>query len=382
MKLSARTVMKIARLYDLADDTTPLKALRNLTIHDGESFVRATFTLNKQRYGLCYGSVVDEGTLDELWPDRPASSTLLPNPLDPDSRETPFQGKFVVLLHLPARTQRLDQFLATQFDPSRSRNQWQQHIKAGHVSVNGHTVSQPRREVSDTDDIAATFPEPPHSTQQPDILYQDQDVVVFNKPSGLLTHAKGGIIHEPTVADAARPLTSFAIDSDRPGIVHRLDRDTSGVLITARTPEAAIHLQQQFAQRRADKTYLAIITGQPRHRQARIQLPIGRHPQKPSTFRVDPNGKPAETAYQVLATNGDYSLVKLQPKTGRTHQLRVHLHYLGTPILGDRIYAQPAERLYLHAYRLRILLPSGATHTFTAPLPAAFYQYFPEVTLP
>lgn len=379
MKITYRTLMRALRLYGLADDNTPMKAIRHLDVHDGESFVRATFVFEKRRYGALYGSVVDEALLDELWPHHPEPLELLPNPLDAATHETPLQGKFFMLMRLPVRAQRLDVYLAAQFDGMKSRSQWQKHIKAGHVSVNGIPVMQPRREVTETDDIAVTFPDVPRAAHHASVLYQDADVVVFYKPAGMLTHAKGGIVHEYTAADAMRNMTTFAADSDRPGIVHRLDRDTSGVLIAARHPEAAAVLQRQFAARRAQKAYLAVVQGRPRHDAARIDLPIGRHPQKPSTFRIDPNGKPAQTDYHVLATSGDQSLVLLQPKTGRTHQLRVHMQHLGTPIVGDRVYGSPADRLLLHAYQLTITLPSGERRTFTAPVPSEFYQLFPDL---
>ncbi|MDO4780875.1 MAG: RluA family pseudouridine synthase [Candidatus Saccharibacteria bacterium] len=378
MKLPTRSLLKIARLYSLADNTTPLKALRQVTVTDYESFVQASFVLEKQRYSLLYGSVVDETTLDELWPERPVAAALLANPLDPEHNITPFQGKFVALFHLKSATQRIDIFLATQFDPSISRSRWQKYIAAGAVTVNGEPARSSKQEVSDTDDIAVSFPEPPTASHTAETLYEDADVIVINKPAGMLTHAKGGIVSEVTAADAYRERTTFATDSDRPGIVHRLDRDTSGVLIIARTPEAAAHLQQQFARRSAKKTYLAVTDGTPKHPKARIDLPIGRVPSKPSTFRVDPSGKPAQTDYEVIATHGDHSLVVLRPHTGRTHQLRVHLQHLGTPIVGDRVYGRPGTRLFLHAYQLTLTLPSGSEMTFTAPIPGEFTEQFPE----
>lgn len=380
MKLPTRSLLKIARLYGLADDTTPLKAFRQVTVTDHESFVHASFVLQKQRYSLLYGSVVDETTLDELWPERPATAALLANPLDEAHGVTPFQGKFVALFHLKPTTQRLDIFLATQFDPSISRSRWQKYIAAGAVAVNGAPARSSKQEVSDTDDIAVAFPEPPTASHTAETLYEDADVIVINKPAGMLTHAKGGIISEVTAADAYRSRTTFATDSDRPGIVHRLDRDTSGVLIIARTPEAATHLQRQFARRTAKKTYLAITAGTPKHPKARIDLPIGRVPSKPSTFRIDPSGKPAQTDYEVVAAHDNRSLIVLRPHTGRTHQLRVHLQHLGTPIVGDRVYGQPDARLFLHAYQLTISLPSGEEKTFTAPIPSDFTEQFPEVT--
>lgn len=381
MKMSTRNLMRAVRLYGLADDNTPMKAIRRLQVYDGESFVRAEFVLDKHKYALLYGSGVDEEELDELWPHRPDNAEPLPNPLDPTTTETPFQGKFVMLFTLPTTTQRLDTFLATEFDSSLSRSLWQKYIKDGRVSVNGQLITQPKYDVRSTDDIAVSFPEMPDDTHDLPLIFENDDIVVVNKPSGLLTHAKGGISLEQTVAEMMRPKTTFALDSTRPGIVHRLDRDTSGVMVIARNPEAAHDLQQQFAGRRVAKVYLAVVEGHPEHPKAQIDLPIARHPQKPSTFRVDPNGKPAQTLYEVLATNGRHSLIKLRPRTGRTHQLRVHMQHLGTPIVGDPVYGQAGERLMLHAWQLTITLPNGQERTFTAPIPAEVLHEFPEVTL-
>lgn len=379
MKISPRTVLKIARLYQLADDNTPVKALRHLKIQTDESHVLAEFILNKQHFAVLYGSIVDEESIDELWPDKPANAEALPNPLDPSFTETPFQGKFVIMLHIVPTKQRLDIHLSTAFDPSISRSLWQKYIKAGYVSVNQRVVTAPKFEVDETDEIAVKLPKQEQASAELPILYEDDDVIVMNKPSGLLTHAKGGLSTESTVAEIIRPKTSFASDTDRPGIVHRLDRDTSGVLIIAKTAEAAAHLQRQFAQRTTKKTYLAVTDGIPKLATAKIDLPIGRNPATPSTFRVDPNGKPAQTTYRVLTATDIQALIELKPTTGRTHQLRVHMAHLNTPILGDRVYGKPnASRLMLHAHKLEITLPSGEQKTFEAAIPEEFFIYFPE----
>ncbi len=381
MKISPRTVLKIARLYQLADDNTPVKALRHLKIQTDESHVLAEFILNKQHFAVLYGSIVDEESIDELWPDKPVNAEVLPNPLDPSFTETPFQGKFVIMFRIVPTKQRLDIHLSTIFDPSISRSLWQKYIKAGYVLVNQRVVTTPKFEVDETDEIAVKLPEQEQANAELPVLYEDDDVMVVNKPSGLLTHAKGGLSTEPTVAEIIRPKTSFASDTDRPGIVHRLDRDTSGVLIIAKTAAAATHLQRQFAQRTTKKTYLAVTDGVPKLAAAKIDLPIGRNPSAPSTFRVDPNGKPAQTTYRVLAATDNQALIELKPTTGRTHQLRVHMAHLNTPILGDRVYGKPdANRLMLHAHKLEITLPSGERKTFEAAVPEEFQQLSPKVT--
>ena len=379
MKILPRTVLKIARLYKLADDNTPVKALRRLEIRTDESHVFAEFILNKQHFALLYGSIVDEESIDELWTEKPDNAETLPNPLDPEFIETPFQGKYVIMFRISPTKVRLDIYLSTKFDTTISRSLWQKYIKAGYVSVNNKVATMPKFEVDETDEIALNLPEKEQADVDLPILYEDDDVIVVNKPSGLLTHAKGGLSDEPTVAEIIRPKTSFATDTDRPGVVHRLDRDTSGLLIIAKNPESAAHLQRQFAERTAKKTYIAITDGKPKLKAAKIDLPIGRNPSAPSTFRIDPNGKPAQTTYHVLTENDTQSLVELKPTTGRTHQLRVHLAHLNAPILGDRVYGKSSDcRMMLHAQKLEITLPSGERKVFEAAVPDEFKKFFPE----
>lgn len=379
MKILPRTVLKITRLYKLADDNTPVKSLRRLEIQTDKSHVFADFILNKQHFALLYGSIVDEESIDELWTEKPDNAEILPNPLDPEFIETPFQGKYVIMFRISPTKVRLDIYLSTKFDTTISRSLWQKYIKAGYVSVNNKVATTPKFEVDETDEIALNLPEKEQTDVDLPILYEDDDVIVVNKPSGLLTHAKGGLSDEPTVAEIIRPKTSFATDTDRPGIVHRLDRDTSGLLIIAKNPESAAHLQRQFAERTAKKTYIAITDGKPKLNAAKIDLPIGRNPSAPSTFRIDPNGKPAQTTYHVLAENDAQSLVELKPTTGRTHQLRVHLAHLNAPILGDRVYGKSSDcRMMLHAQKLEITLPSGERKVFEAAVPDEFKKFFPE----
>jgi 23S rRNA pseudouridine1911/1915/1917 synthase len=162
-------------------------------------------------------------------------------------------------------------------------------------------------------------------------------------------------------------------DTNRPGIVHRLDRATSGIIIMAKDSATKRLLQKQFQDRKAHKTYLAIVKGTPKHPEAKIDLPIGRNPKKPSSFRVDAKGKPAQTSYRVLASNGAFSVLELKPVTGRTHQLRVHLAYIGCPIVGDTLYdgcKSPIGRMCLHALSLEITIPPSLRTTFEAPMPS------------
>ena len=134
-------------------------------------------------------------------------------------------------------------------------------------------------------------------------------------------------------------------------------------------------LQKQFADRKTKKEYMAVVTGRPKQEEALIDLPIGRNPTAPSTFKVDAGGKSAQTTYKVIETGDNYSLIQLRPRTGRTHQLRVHMQYLGTPIVGDRVYGgAEADRLYLHAQSLEVTIPGGDRKIFTSPTSSEFNE--------
>jgi 23S rRNA pseudouridine1911/1915/1917 synthase len=210
------------------------------------------------------------------------------------------------------------------------------------------------------------------------ILYEDADCIVMNKPVGVLTHSKGAFNPEATVATFLQSHVKD-LQGERAGIVHRLDRATSGVIIGAKTSEALAWLQKQFSQRRVKKTYIAIIEGELDENHAIIDMPIERNPKKPQTFRVGANGKSAITEYKVLESNDRYSMIELSPQTGRTHQLRVHLNHLGHPILGDEFYGgKPSKRLFLHALQLEITVPSHERKVFTATLPPEFKEIMGE----
>lgn len=205
------------------------------------------------------------------------------------------------------------------------------------------------------------------------ILYEDDDCIVINKPAGVLTHAQGALSNEATVATFIRDHLQD-LEGTRGGIVHRLDRATSGIIICAKNQAALSFLQKQFSQRKAKKTYMAIVEGHLKVKEAVIDMPIERNPKAPATFRVGANGKPSTTKYEVVQEGAEYSLVEMKPTTGRTHQLRVHMAQQGHPIVGDPLYGKGAfgDRLYLHALSLEITLPNRERQTFTAPLPDEF----------
>lgn len=248
---------------------------------------------------------------------------------------------------------------------SYNRSTLQKFIKAGFVKIDGEVVTKPNQKFPDGVKIELNVPEEQKNADvQPKVIYEDDDVLVLEKPHGLLSEAKGGYCPERTLADFGY-------------IAHRLDRDTSGVVILAKNEEVQKFLKKQFQARTVHKTYYAVVVGRPKLDEARIDLPLARDLKRPTTFRVDPNGKESETFYKVLKTNNQYSLVELKPTTGRTHQLRVHMKYLGHPILGDPVYGtEAADRLYLHAGSLEITLPGGKRMTFESKLPEEFERVF------
>jgi 23S rRNA pseudouridine1911/1915/1917 synthase len=271
---------------------------------------------------------------------------------------------------------RLDQRVTTELGKL-SRSSSAKLIELGKVTVNGKPVSKTSFKVDDSDIIKIDYikQQIPDNLKLP-ILYEDNDCIVINKPLGVLTHSKGAFNPEATVATWLQEYLQD-ISGDRAGIVHRLDRLTSGVMICAKNQQSMRWLQKQFSQRKTKKTYVAVIEGQPAMEEAVIDMPIQRNPKKPQTFRVSVNGKPAVTNYKLLKTNTKLSLIELKPTTGRTHQLRVHLNKIGHPIYGDTLYGgQPAERMFLHALELEITLPSRDRKTFRADLPNEFKQVF------
>lgn len=271
--------------------------------------------------------------------------------------------------------QRLDKALAAA-NPQFSRAYLARLIDADAVLVNGKPVKAGWKlregdSVVMTVDLAQT-PQIKHIDLP--VMYEDDDVLVINKPSGVISHSRGRYWYEPSVASFVRQRMNETADpSDRAGIVHRLDRATSGVMICAKHEAALSFLQKQFSARTVQKVYLAIVSGRMEPPTAIIDMPIERNPKKPATFRVGSNGKSAQTAYKTIQPAERYTMLELTPKTGRTHQLRVHLAYQGKPIVGDELYGgEPAPRLMLHASHLDITLPSGERRQFTALLPADF----------
>lgn len=385
MKITANDLLAILRRFNVANtDNLPrhIDQIKSSNPNPINQLVR--FRFNHQHYFVLIDDTAEDREnyiMEQIFTAKSdARGVIFENPTSElTTYGLPFKGKDIYLFQQVSDSYRLDSLLAKRY-PETSRSTWQKYIKSGNVSVNGTPAKSASQLVTEADKIAVNLPEATdYSDEELPILYLDDNVIVVNKPAGVLTHSKGALNDEFTVADFFRRYTTVGLETNRPGIVHRLDRDTSGVIIGARTPEAFELLKKQFSQHLAKKTYLAIVDGALQPLTAKIDIPIGRNPSAPSTFRPDPNGKPAQTIYQTLAAHHNLSAIKLCPQTGRTHQLRVHLRHLRTPIHGDRVYGKPADRLYLHAYKLEITTQPGKRQTFIAPLPGEFTKLFPEL---
>lgn len=282
------------------------------------------------------------------------------------------------------RAARLDRWLATN-QPQVSRARWQRAIAAGLVRVNG-TPERASCPLRAGDHIEATLPQPdappPDAAAEEialDVLYEDEHLLCLNKPPGLVVHPAAGHWQGTLVNAVLHHCAKLSAGSHplRPGIVHRLDKDTSGCILVAKTDQAHTELARQFAARTAHKTYLAVVRGKPRATSGVVTGAIGRHPvhRKQMSVSRHPGARAAETAWRVLSSDGRLSLVECRPKTGRTHQIRVHLKHLGHPVTGDRLYGGGAEypRQLLHAWRLEINHPTtGEKLSFCAPVPPDF----------
>lgn len=284
--------------------------------------------------------------------------------------------------------QRLDVWCVQQL-PGYSRAAIQKAIKEGAIAVTGRTV-KPRYIVAVGDMITVQLPEiaaaAPASAAPAitiPIIHEDRDIIVINKPAGIVVHPGQGHEQQSVVAWALEhypPIVDVGDDPARPGVVHRLDKDTSGVLLLAKNQPTYEHLKAQFQRRRAHKEYLALVFGTPGEPKGRVNRALLRSKRNPLRRTIDAAGKEAITEWRREETFGkDYALLRVFPLTGRTHQIRVHLHFLGFPIVGDVLYTykrqrspQGVHRQLLHAEKLTITLPSGKRVTYTAPLAADF----------
>lgn len=387
VKVSSSDILAILRRYELAGDENVPRHIEMVTFSNpSPTNTLIAFRFNKRQFYILFDDTAEDDTdyvteqIQLVGHD--VFGSVLKNPNDHiTTYALPFKGKEVYLFEVSSGKQRLDLELASRFADI-SRSTWQKYIKAGYVSVDGEVELSLKRDVLPTENIAINIPDASDFTSEElPIVYIDDNVIVINKPIGVLTHSKGAMNDEFSVATFFARYCDYNKDTNRPGIVHRLDRDTSGIMIGARNEQTATLLQKQFADRKTKKTYIAVTDGAPKQDEAKIDLPIARNPSAPSTFRVDAKGKVATTTYKVIAKNDTNALIRLQPRTGRTHQLRVHMAYLGTPIKGDRVYGKESDRLYLHAKELEITIPQSDRRTFTAPVPASFTALFPGVDI-
>jgi 23S rRNA pseudouridine1911/1915/1917 synthase len=278
---------------------------------------------------------------------------------------------------------RLDQFLAKRL-PEHSRSRLQQLIRGGFVRLNGGT-SRPRQIVRAGDKIDLIEPPPEKVDIQTeaiplDVLFEDDDLIVINKPAGMTVHPGAGQ-REHTLVNALLSHCaglSAVGGKERPGIVHRLDKETSGCLVVAKNDMAHRELSKQFAARTVEKVYLALVAGKLRKPAGVIDEKIGRHPVHRKRMQVSPHrGRTARTEYRVIRSSDAASLIECRLHSGRTHQIRVHLHHLGHPVLGDKVYgprfAKNFPRQMLHAWKLGFRHPrTSQWKTFEASLPVDF----------
>lgn len=275
---------------------------------------------------------------------------------------------------------RLDAWLAAN-EPEHSRSRWQALIKEEAVTVNGESAKR-NAKLMEGDRVAWSIPEPVSSEVLPediplDILYEDTHIIAVNKPAGLVVHPAAGNESGTLVNALLHHCTDLAgIGGEkRPGIVHRLDKDTSGVMVVAKTEAAMNELARQFKERETGKEYIAIVRGVPQPPTGTIEAPIGRHPihRKKMSINVR-NGRHAVSHYRVEEAFNAASLVSVKIETGRTHQIRVHMAHIRHPVVGDALYGRnstiQATRQMLHAAKLFISHPdTNERMEFNAPLP-------------
>jgi 23S rRNA pseudouridine1911/1915/1917 synthase len=277
---------------------------------------------------------------------------------------------------------RLDKYL-TQVLPQFSRAYLQKLIEQGHVLVNGQITKASQR-LNKADRITIELPPlPGRPLAEPislAIIYEDEDILVIDKPAGLTVHpAPGHPSHTLVNAILAHcPGLTMNNEPMRPGIVHRLDKDTSGLIVIAKNDFAREYLTAQFRSRTVTKGYLVLVKGRLSSEQGVIEAPIGRDPHRRQRMAIVETGKEATTQYRVRKYLDTYTLVEVTPLTGRTHQIRIHLSAIGYPVVGDPTYGIKSaylNRQFIHAYRLGFRLPSTKQYQeFTSPLPMDLEQ--------
>lgn len=297
-----------------------------------------------------------------------------------------------IRLEIPTRLSgtRFDRVLA-ELVPDHSGAQLQKLVRRGRVKIDGRRVVRSNFRVGGGERIVLHLDTPRTAASALEWLHVEDAFAVANKPPGLLTH-RVDARSEPSVSDLAvarfGALPCLDDDATRPGIVHRLDRDTSGVIVVVRTEAALANLREQFRARTVDKRYLALVHGVPSTDRLDLDRPLGRAPGAGDRERVDPAGRPAHTTVYVFARSAAHALVECRPHTGRRHQIRVHLQDAGFPVVGDELYRRAfgssvrAPHHALHAARIAFAHPvDGQRVEFEAPPPATFLALQAELGL-
>lgn len=303
------------------------------------------------------------------------------------------QDQIFIIKFVNKNSERLDKYLAEQI-PDLSRSRIQDLIKNGFIRIDGEPINKVSTLLSSPCSIEVTIPPAEPSTLVPepmplDIIYEDENIIVVNKPAGIVVHPSNGhqsgtlvhalLAHAPFLQGIGR--------IQRPGIVHRLDRDTSGVLLVAKNEKTHRFLQEQFKSRKVNKTYLALVDGHPPTPTGRIETGIQRDPtqRKKMAIAYGSQGRAAVSEYRTVRSYKDHTLLEVKIFTGRTHQIRVQLAYLGCPVVADTVYGRKypslsLNRQFLHARSLAILLPGqNEPVEFHAPLPDDLQQVLDEL---
>jgi len=285
---------------------------------------------------------------------------------------------------------RLDKYVSEQY-PEFSRTQTQRLISDGYIKVNDH-VAKAGLKLNVGDRLTISLPPPAPSILLPEaiplnIVYENDDLLVIDKQAGLVIHPAPGQPSHTLINAILYHLSSLPDrgNSQRPGIVHRLDKDTSGLMVVAKTSAAHWNLANQFKARSVVKAYLVLVKGRLAPEDGIIEAPIGRDRRHRERMAVVPEekGREARTQYHVISYTGNYTLLEVRPETGRTHQIRVHLFAIGYPVLGDKVYGAKSallSRQFLHASRLGFHLPSTGEYVeFTSELPSDLAQALTDI---
>ncbi|MGD1118661.1 MAG: RluA family pseudouridine synthase [Dehalococcoidales bacterium] len=284
---------------------------------------------------------------------------------------------------------RLDKFVGDRVQEL-SRTHASQLIEGGFITVNGK-AAKPSLKLTLGDKVNVTIPPEAPSALAAEyiplkIIYEDADLLVIDKPAGLAVHPAPGTPDHTLVNAVLNYLPGLAADdgSVRPGIVHRLDKDTSGLILVAKNRVAQANLSDQFKSRTVSKSYLVLVKGRLTPEKGIIEADIGRDPHHRQRMAVVAGGREARTDYRVIRYYGNYTLLEIKPETGRTHQIRVHLAAIGFPVAGDTTYGEKSPRFprqFLHAHKLRFQLPStGAFVEFESSLPEDLEKALAEIT--